>query len=226
MMNTSQIPLVLAAVLAVSGSALTHSQDGGTKPAPLTLSRALKLGPEKLAEQTDGSEAGQDRAAHLYAAAKRIETESALAQRDLEQVVVLDSWRDAISACRRGSCSLAYIVNGGGSMYSHGQARDCAEVEDFLAVFAKSLPLPEGKGSAKAAKQAEGAISFLKNLKIFESGDADADKKSRADLADEVKRVSEAWEKLKYMIGELPSEQAVKVASFAANSLGWLKEGE
>lgn len=225
-MNASRTLFLLAAALAIAAPASVNGQDTGEKRAPLTLSRALKLGPEKLAEQTDGSEAGQDHAAHLYAAAKRIETDSALAQRDLEQVVVLDSWRDAISACRRGSCSLAYIVNGGGTMYSHGQARDCAEVEDFLATFAMSLPLPEGKGSAKAAKQVEDAIAFLKNLKVFESGDADADKKSRADLADEVKRVSEAWETLKYMIGELPPEQAAKVAAFAASSLGWLKEGE
>ena len=225
-MNNHRYFRTLSAIFTIASIAMTGAREDGSKAAPLTQSRALKLGPEKLAEQTDGSEAGQDHAAHLYATAKRIETESALAQRDLEQVVVLESLRDVISACRRGSCSLAYIVNGGGTMYSHAQARDGAEVEDFLASIAKSLPLPEGKGSEKAAKQIDDAITFLKKLEIIETGDNDADKKSRADLAEEVKRVSEAWESLKYTMSELPAEQAAKMAAFAVKSLGWLKEGE
>lgn len=72
------------------------------------------------------------------------------------------------------------------------------------------------------------AVSFENRKRVLPDifSAADVDKKSRADLADEVKRVSEAWETLKYMIGELPPEQAAKVAALAASSLGWLKEGE
>ena len=159
----------------------------------------------------------------LYATARRIETENVLAQKNLEVVIALDEWRRVLSQCREASCNLAYLVNGGGTMYSHGAARDCVAVEDFLAEFAKAMPLPEGKGSTKAQQKVAGAVAFLKKLKPFDSGDAASDKQAKAELNSEVAKVLEHWESLKYMLDELPADQADKMAAFAVDSLDWLK---
>jgi hypothetical protein len=118
------------------------------------------------------------------------------------------------------SFAMAYIINGGGTMYSHGAARDCAAVEDYLSKFAKSLPLGEGKGSAKATKRIDGAIAFLKTLK---PSDPD-DKEAAASLAAEREKTIELWENLRGMISEIPASAAESLAAFAEESLGWLKD--
>lgn len=218
--KTTPFLLTVAFLLAVVD---VRSEEAPSSPPPLTISRALKLGIEKLTAYTDDSEAGQDRAALLYATAKRLETESALAQKSVEAVVALDEWRKVLSNCRAGSCNLAYLVNGGGTMYSHGAARDCAAVEDFLAGFAKGMPLPAGKGSSKAQKKVAGTVAFLKKLKPFESGDASSDTRAKVAMTAEVAKVLEHWESLKYMLDELPADQADQVAAFAMASLEWLK---
>src|SRR5262249_42052782 len=107
-----------------------------------------------------------------------------------------------------------------------GHARDCAAVEDFLATLAKRLPLAEGKGDAKAAKQIDDTTAFLKKLKPFDAGDAKGNKKARADLADEVKRITEFWTNLKYMVEQIPAEDAKKIVAFAADTVNWLKEDD
>src|SRR5690242_17775404 len=109
------------------------AQAANEKKDPLPMSQALKLGEEGLLEYAGTSEVGQDRAAEFYATAKRITTEQALGEKDLRLVVDLQDWRRAISDCRKNFYALAYIVNGGGTMYSHGERRDCSAVEDFLA---------------------------------------------------------------------------------------------
>jgi hypothetical protein len=194
------------------------------KKTPLTAARALKLGLDGVFGECDPSEAGQDQAARLYATAKRLETENALGQKNLELVLTLDEWRDVLTKCRRESFALAYIVNGGGTMYSHGSARDCAAVEDFLAGLSKDLPLADGKGSAAAEAKIADAIAFLKTLKPYDSGDAADDKEARASLTDERARAIEQWENLKYAISDLPARKADQIVAFAEDSLGWLKE--
>jgi len=201
------------------------AQDGGGKKAPLTLATALKLGPAGLTKFTNASEAGQDRAAGLYATAKRIETEQALARRDLTLVPDLDSWRETLAQVRGGSCTLAYLVNGGGTMYSHGAARDCAPLEDFLAALATRLPLAEGKGDAKAAKQVDDALAFLRKLKAAEGATARSPEEEKARFAKEVKIIAQQWEALKARLGEIPAGEARRIATFAVESLGWLKQG-
>jgi hypothetical protein len=218
-----RLPACLMAALTFSPLAM--AQDAEKKP-PLTVAIALKLGVEGLTSYTNPSEAGQDQAARLYAAARRLKTENALAQEDLAQVPVLDSYRDVLSKCRVGSCELAYIVNGGGTMYHHGEARDCASVEDFLVDVAKQLPFGEGKGSAKATAKIDAAIAFLKTLKTYDSGEADANKEAAANLDAERDRVIEHWQDLKYYIAEIPAREADRIAAFAEDSLGWLKPQE
>ena len=213
---------VLAAILA---GPIVRARDTDDRKKPVPMALALKLGPEDLTQYTDPSEAGQDNAAFLYATAKRVETESVLARRDVALVIELQHWRASLRKCRNGSSSLAYIVNGGGTMYSHGQARDCAPLEDFLAGLSKRLPLAKGKGDARAAKQVDDAVAFLKKLKPFDEGDATSTKAAKAELAAELKQVLESWTELKSMIGELSPDEAKRVADFAVESLGWLKEG-
>jgi hypothetical protein len=215
--------LVLA-LLPVAFAIVEARADDSEKNTPLTIAIALKLGAEGLTRYTDPSEAGQDRAARLYAAARQLKTESALAQKNLEQVLVLDDYRDSLSKVCVGSCNLAYIVNGGGTMYSHGAARECAPLEDFLAGLAKELPFAEGKGSGKASAKIDAAIAFLKTLQTYDSGDADSDREAAANLAAGRDRVIEKWENLKYYISEIPAADADKIAAFAGESLSWLKE--
>jgi len=192
---------------------------------PVTMARALELGVEGLSENAS-SEVGMNRAATLYAIAKRLQTENTLAKRNLELVEELDTLRNLISPCRRGPCELAYIVNGGGTMYSHGAARDVSEVEDFLAGLSKQFPLPSGTGSPKATTKMDAAIIFLQSLKPYESGDAATDKESSVELAAEKQRVIAHWENLKSMIEQIPAAQAEAIAAFADNSLSWLKDEE
>src|SRR4051812_32408357 len=135
----------LSAVIALGTSAL--AQDA--KNEPLTTADALKLDEESLTKYTGMSEVGQDEAAELYATAKRITTEQELGQKDLRMVMELDRWRNAVSKCRGSIYSLAYDINGGGTMYSHAQRRDISTAEAFLAKLAKSLPLASAKGDEK-----------------------------------------------------------------------------
>lgn len=204
----------------------TVAQEPAAKRSPLTLPLALKLGPDEITQYTDPSEAGQDRAARLYAEARRIETEHALAERDVALVIELDDWRRVLARCRNGSCSLAYLVNGGGTMYSHAAARNCASLEDFLSQLAPRLPFSKGKGDAKAAKQIEAAIAFVKKLKLPGAGRDKEARESHAALAAEVKRNVESWIELKGMVEEITAAEAVKMVRFAGDSLSWIQEGK
>jgi predicted pyridoxine 5'-phosphate oxidase superfamily flavin-nucleotide-binding protein len=220
-MLLSTLRLVLLATL--TASTLLVAQDEG-QPKPITAAQALKLGPEKLTDLTNPSEAGQDQAAILYATAKRLQTENALAKRDLQAVLTLEEWRTAIQPCRESVFSLAYIINGGGTMYSHGSARDTAEVEDFLAELASSLPLAEGEGDAKATQQIDNAMTFLKKLDVGDLGDADATKEAQKNLKEEIERIMPHWEGLKSMISAVPAAEAKKIATFTVSCLSWLKD--
>src|SRR5262249_46026034 len=148
MKTNTLIPLLL--FIAMVG--FVFAQDAEEKKEPVTISKALELGEDGLTQYTGLSEVGQDEAAEFYGTAKRLTTEQALGQKNLQLVIDLQSWRDVISACRRSIDSLAYVFNGGGTMYSHGQRRDVAAVDNFLAELSKSLPLPDDKGDANADK--------------------------------------------------------------------------
>src|SRR6266481_6914932 len=151
------IPLLLLITTAGSGFA----QDPDEKKEPVTVSQALKVGEEGLTEYTGLSEVGQDQAADLYASAKRITTEQALGQKNLQLVIDLENWREVISKCRKSCMSIGYITNGGGTMSGHQATRDCVAVEDFLAEFSKSLPLPDANGDAKAGNVIDRTIALI-----------------------------------------------------------------
>ena len=197
--------------LCVTGS--VFAQDADEKKEPLTISQALKLGEEGLTEYTGLSEVGQDRAAEFYATAKRITTDLALGEKNLQLVLDLDSWRNVILACRTSCMSIGYITNGGGTMSGHQAKRDSAAVEDFLAEMSKSLPFPDAKGDPNANKVVDRTIALIKSLR--------APREQKSDLAERAKSATESWTHLKHMIDEIPADEAKKIAFFATDPVSW-----
>jgi hypothetical protein len=211
--NMKELTVSLAVGVVMAG--FVFAQDANKSQEPVTVSKALELGEEGLTQYTGLSEVGQDEAAEYYATAKRLTTEQALGQKSLQLVIDLQNWRDLISACRKSIDSLAYIVNGGGTTYSHGQRRDVSAVETFLAEFSKSLPLPDDKGDPNADKVIDRTIALIKNLH------AERDRKN--ELAERVKRANEDWTNLKHMVDEIPAPDAKKIVMFATGDVsGWL----
>lgn len=193
---------------------LVFAQDASKSQEPVTVAQALKLGEEGLTEYTGLSEVGQDEAAEYFAAATRLTTEQELGQKNLQLVLDLQNWRELITACRRSIDSLAYTVNGGGTMYSHGERRDVSPVEKFLVDFSKSLPLPDGKGDPNADKVMDRTIALVKSLRAPER---------KGELAERVKRAVESFTNLKQMIDGIPAADAKKIAAFATDGVsGWL----
>jgi hypothetical protein len=203
------IPLLLLITTAGSGFA----QGADEKKEPVTVSQALKLGEEGLTEYTGLREVGQDQAAELYAAAKRITTEHALGQKNLQLVIDLDGWRTVIVQCRSSCMSIGFITNNGGTMSGHQARRDSVAVEDFLAEMSKTLPLPEAKGDPKALEVIDRTIALIKKLK--------ADRNQKSELAERVKSATESWTNLRDMIAEIPAENAKKIVYFATDPVSW-----
>ena len=192
---------------------------------PVTQSQALKLGVEKLTKFTNESESGVDQAARLYATAKRIETEGALAKVNLAQVMELASWREQINTCMDSCCALAYGYFGGGTMYSHAASRNDAEIEDFLAKFAKKLPYPEGSESAEVVKTIDEAIQFTTALALSDDAKLNGDD-AEANFNKAKEEVIGNFKSLKFSLATLPSSTALKVAEMATSDLSWIKAEE
>ena len=189
------------------------------KPIPMAL--ALRLGPQELTKLIDWgeSEAGQDDAASIYAAAVRAKTEYALALRDVRLVGDLDQWRRLLSGGRRGVWEIASARFGGGTMWGHNARREAAPVEDFLAELATRLPLAMGKGSKDAAKQIDGAISHVNSL--------EADSEVTATLRTKVREVTARWMEIRNRISTLSKEEADRIAGFVVQeAMSFEKAGE
>ena len=206
-----KLTVSLAVVVVMAG--FVFAQDADEKKAPVTISQALKVGEEGLTEYTGLSEVGQDQAAELYASAKRITTEQALGQKNLQLVIDLENWREVISKCRKSCMSIGYITNGGGTMSGHQATRDCVAVEDFLVELSKSLPLPDANGDAKAGNVIDRTIALIKNLK--------APREQKSELAERVKGGIEDWTNLKHMLEGIPADDAKKIAFFATDPVSW-----
>jgi hypothetical protein len=196
MKMTSLLPLL--SVIALSGS--VFAQDADEKKEPVTISQALKIGEERLTEYTGLSEVGQDEAAELYATAKRITTEQALREKNLQLVIDLDGWRTIIAQCRRTCMSLGFITNNGGTMSGHQARRDSVAGEDFLSEMSTSLPFPDGKGDPRAPEVIDHTIGLIKKLK--------ADRNQKSELTERVKSAIEDWTRLKDRIASLRAVDA------------------
>lgn len=107
---------------------------------PIDQQTVLSLDPDELAMKLgDGSEAGQDRAARMWAAAKRLETENRLAKKDVGKVLRLDGWRRALERWQSLQLETFAREAGGGTMWGHLASRDDVTLERFLAEHAEGL---------------------------------------------------------------------------------------
>lgn len=185
---------------------------------PLTMAKALELGKDKLDGIYGSTEDGDGDASRKYAIAKKLETELALAEIDLDLIAKLESWRSRICELRVSCYHLASLAKDA-KYYYRIAAADVAAQEDFLARFSKRLPLAVGKGDPAATEMITKAMARLKALKF--EGD---DNWRREQLAEEMNRAMRNWDMLKHILERMPAEDAKAVATFATGTLGCLED--
>lgn len=207
-----------AAVFLTSLAAASAGEDA---PKPVTLAQALKLGPEKLTDLTGGSEVGQDIACQLYASAKRLQTENRLAAKDMRLVAELDSARRTIGDCIDGFCNLAYGLNGGGTMYSHAEARNDVALEDFLAEFSNH-PTAPGKGDPATTRRLEELAKHVSSLEIPADIKADAGAEMVAAFAKFRAETLESLNTVKVICSESEPTRAKALGKFVVSQAKWI----
>jgi hypothetical protein len=190
-------------------------------PKPVSMELALKLGPEKLTRIVGGSEAGQDIACQLYAAAKRLQTENRLAKQDLRLVTELDWLRRTLGDCIDGFCSMAYGINGGGTMYTHAESRNDASLEDFLADFSKH-PSAGGKGDPESIARLEKLIQYVSKLEIPADIKSDANKEMIEAFLKFRTETVESLNILKATCAESKEAGSKALAGFIISQASWI----
>lgn len=212
--------LFLAALL--SAASMLPAQDEA--PKPITQAQALKAGPEKLVEMLgDESEAGLDQAALLYATAKRLETETKLAAKDLMLVQMLEDLRGPLTHWQDEIMAIGYISTGGGTMWSHQSARNSAGREDFLATVATAMPFKvtdEGQPNQAWAT----VKKTLQKLQLPKSA-TEFDPEAKTKWDDQKEKLLQHWEEMDFALSSLSKEQADAVAAYARKSLDEVIEG-
>lgn len=191
----------------------------------ITQDQALKAGPDKLMEILgDESEAGMDHAAILYSIAKRLETETALAKKDLLLVQQLDELRGPLTRWQDEVMTLGYIMTGGGTMWSHQSARNAASREDLLAVIAKDMPVeaPENPTTLKAWEKVKAEIEKLALPKDAAEFDPEAPK----NFAEQKEKLLAHWQEMDFALYALPAKAANTVVEYAAQALEMLEPEE
>ena len=135
-----KIPRPVALIL-VATLHLTAAEP--TSPAPNdSLAPVIKADWLDLARELgDESEAGQNEAARLQAAAQRIRTEARVAAKSMRRVMVLAGWRDVLNRWHDLELEIVLLQSGGGTMWRHLIQRDDALTERFLDTIADRLPL-------------------------------------------------------------------------------------
>lgn len=151
---------------------------------------ALKMG--------DSSEAGMDRAARLWATAKRVETEGELAKRSVRRVQVLAVWRSALDRWQDLQLEIVYMDAGGGTMWSHMMSRNDAALEELLAGVAGQLPLEEKEPDQGTAKALEDLLKKSQKLMEEVAKDDEFDKPDPKQVASIHQRLKEAHAQLKW----------------------------
>ncbi|BDS07574.1 hypothetical protein NT6N_26140 [Oceaniferula spumae] len=186
--------MVLALGLVTSS---THAEETA-----MSVSDVLKHTPEDLAQKLgNSSEAGEDHAARLWAAAKRIETDSKLGKSSVQAVQRLNEWRQVLNKWADLKLQVQGIESGGGTMWSHLSARNDAWIEDFLSKHITLL------SAEPAEKGKEFNSDYLKTLNaILDAGtkewkDNEYMQKQAVVVKEELKNT---YFHLKYMIQTLP----------------------
>ncbi len=188
---------------------------------PVSMELALKLGPQKLIRIVGESEAGQDIACELYAAAKRLQTENRLAKQDLRLVTELDWLRRTLGESIDGFCCMSYGINGGGTMYTHAEARNDAALEDFLADFSRR-PSAGGKGDPKSIASLEKLIQYVSKLEIPADTKADAGKEMIEAFLKFRRETSDSLNILKMTCMECKEDAAKALVEFIISQASWI----
>jgi hypothetical protein len=171
----------------------------------ISYAEALKLGVDGLAaKRGDESEAGLDAAALYFATAKRMQTEQKLGAKDLSLVLDLERFREAAREWQDAWYEGIYYVSGGGTMWSHMQARSQAELEDTLEEFAKRMPLKPGNATVETLTQ------WGKLEKVIEKANAseDLDPDTKALWKAHHKVMHQKWERFHFEFQALDDADA------------------
>jgi hypothetical protein len=172
---------------------------------PITAAEAVKLGVDGIAEKRgDQSEVGYANAAVTYAAAKRLETENALAARDVSLVVDLDHFRDIIANWDMAWSEAMYAAAGGGTMWARLPAHLEASGEEMLAEFAKRLPLKEGGASPETLAKWNKVGKIIEKAPVPEY----ADDTTKAGWKEQKEALHTLWENLGYELQAIDDASA------------------
>jgi hypothetical protein len=193
----------LSAALLVFSLNSLPAQD---EPAPpITAAEAVKLGVEGIAEKRgDTSEVGYASAAVSYAAAKRLETENALAERDVSLVVDLDHYRHIIADWDMAWAEAMYAAAGGGTMWARLPAHLEASGEEMLAKLAKRLPLKEGGASPETLTKWNKVGKIIEKAPVPEY----ADDTTKAGWKEQKEALHALWENFSFELQALDDADA------------------
>lgn len=174
----------------------------------VTASEALALGAEGIAaKRGDESEAGLGFASLFYAAAKRLETENALAAKDITLVVDLERYREAVAAWDFAWGDAMYAVSGGGSMWVHLASHREAMREEMLAKLAQRMPLKAGAATADTLARWAGVGQAIEKAALAE----EADPELKAGWDQQKQSLHSLWERLDFELQALDNADAVLV---------------
>lgn len=107
---------------------------------PMTISNVLQYTPAQLVKEMGyAGEAGENRAAKIWAAARRSQTNYTLGKKSVQAVLRLDQWRMMLNEWEDLKLQARAMESGGGTMWSHMSIRNDAWIESFLAQHAIQL---------------------------------------------------------------------------------------
>ena len=161
---TTRAPFLSASLILITILSL-HAADEANKPVVPddSLAHVIQSDEFELAENLgDTSEAGQNHAARLLAAARRIKTEVRVSAKSMQRVLILDSWREALNRWDDLKLEIVLLQSGGGTMWSHMMQRNDAETEKFLAGIADHLPLEGADLTPETALAVDGMLTEAK----------------------------------------------------------------
>lgn len=198
-MNTRYRPLILPVALLVASSSISSAEPETAKPFIDPLDVVLSLRIDELAMKRGiPSEAGLDRAARLWATAKRVETEGRVAKRSVRRVGVLSNWRFALDRWQDLQLELVATATGGGTMWGHLRSRNDVDLEKFLAGVADQLPL-EGNDTGPVTSKALEELLTTSLAWLDEAAKGDGRRKPRPEHVTSIReQIKDAHEDLKW----------------------------
>ena len=184
----------------------------------------------RLPADTDLCEVDQDNAARLYASARASRTDWDLARRDVGAVALLREVRQALDAWESTIFATGSVLTHGGTLWSHTGARAPADIEDFLAGLAPKFPSDPDMERYVAINQLPATPAVLARINglapIGPDGFSTPEQlaERNRDLADQKRRLREAWFDLERTLLVLPADLADPIADRATRHLQLLDE--